>query len=446
MNKKLMAIAVAGALAAPAAALAQSSTVQVYGNLVLDYGFFNVSRGGAGAAAGAPEVANSDVLQSPGSAIGFKGEEKLGGGLSAWFQCESSADMRNGGGNGFCTRNSAIGFKGGFGNVFIGTWDTPMKRAAINVGGRDTGVFGTAFLLFGASTSVNQGGSPGIFKRRQRNSINYDTPNFNGFQVSIATSTTQESVDNFDTAADDKKRIWSLAGTYKQGPLELAAAYELHQDFYGAGGQSARGPRVDPNNITATLQNGRTALPNTRSGDEDAWLVAAAYTFGGKVKVGGLYTRQEFDSFNASGATAANFNPNLPTSAAQSNTQKAWHLGVEWKVAGPHELHFGYTQADDLEGTPGANFSSNRPVAGAETGAKLFQVRYVNNLSKRTQVHLGVARLNNDANANYTLGGLVTSSTAADSPLFSSGGAVRPAASLTGSDQTGVGLVVIHKF
>ncbi len=38
MNKKLMAVAVAGALAAPAAALAQS-TVQMYGNIYMEYAF-----------------------------------------------------------------------------------------------------------------------------------------------------------------------------------------------------------------------------------------------------------------------------------------------------------------------------------------------------------------------------------------------------------------------
>ncbi len=85
MNKKLMAVAVAGALAAPALAFAQASTVQIYGKMTYEYGI-------ADAGASRPNV---DYADTPGgSAIGFKGEEKLGGGLSAWFQCESSADVR----------------------------------------------------------------------------------------------------------------------------------------------------------------------------------------------------------------------------------------------------------------------------------------------------------------------------------------------------------------
>ena len=108
MKKKLMAVAVAGALAAPALAVAQTSTVQVYGRITYEYGIIDQGEG----------QRETDYADSPGgSAIGFRGEEKLGGGLSAWFQCESSADVRALDQTGWCTRNSAVGFKGSWGNV-----------------------------------------------------------------------------------------------------------------------------------------------------------------------------------------------------------------------------------------------------------------------------------------------------------------------------------------
>ena len=68
--------------------------------------------------------------------------------------------------------------KGGFGNVFIGYWDTPFKRTVspTNVGGNDTVSFGTAFLLLDDSTTT-VGAGAATFKRRQNNSINYDSPN-----------------------------------------------------------------------------------------------------------------------------------------------------------------------------------------------------------------------------------------------------------------------------
>src|SRR5476651_2864089 len=91
MNKKVMALAVAGAFAAPTAALAQASNVQVFGTFYMEYATVHQGPNAAG------DLANIDVLQSPGSEIGFKGEEALGGGMSAWFQCTSTADLRGAG-------------------------------------------------------------------------------------------------------------------------------------------------------------------------------------------------------------------------------------------------------------------------------------------------------------------------------------------------------------
>ena len=45
MNKKLIAVAVAGALGAPGAALAQASTVQIYGTVVLNYAYLDSGNG-----------------------------------------------------------------------------------------------------------------------------------------------------------------------------------------------------------------------------------------------------------------------------------------------------------------------------------------------------------------------------------------------------------------
>src|SRR4051812_11883209 len=114
MQKKLLAVAMAGALGAPAIALAQSSTVQVFCTLYAEY-TVHVNQADAPPAAAPIGRTSADFLQTPGSEIGFKGEEKLGGGLSAWFQCASTADVRGDSKDGWCSRNSAIGLKGGFG-------------------------------------------------------------------------------------------------------------------------------------------------------------------------------------------------------------------------------------------------------------------------------------------------------------------------------------------
>src|SRR5450830_572776 len=118
MKKKLIAVAVAGALGVPGVALAQASTVQIYGTLILNYNYLD-------SGAGKPNV---DMFNAHDTNIGFKGEEALGGGTSAWFQCESTMDVSNTTGTGaigLCGRNSAFGMKGAFGNVYAGIWDTP---------------------------------------------------------------------------------------------------------------------------------------------------------------------------------------------------------------------------------------------------------------------------------------------------------------------------------
>src|SRR3989304_1446999 len=56
MQKKLIAVAVAGALGAPALALAQASTVQIYGKAVFEYGYANQGTG----------KPNVDFMQGPG--------------------------------------------------------------------------------------------------------------------------------------------------------------------------------------------------------------------------------------------------------------------------------------------------------------------------------------------------------------------------------------------
>ena len=67
MQKKLMAVAVAGALGVPAVALAQTSTVQIFGTMYVEYSF-GVDQG-RGAVAPAPDRTTADFLQTPGSEI-----------------------------------------------------------------------------------------------------------------------------------------------------------------------------------------------------------------------------------------------------------------------------------------------------------------------------------------------------------------------------------------
>lgn len=367
MQKKLIAVAVAGALGAPALALAQASTVQIYGRGVLEYGYVNQGTG----------KPNADILQQPGgNAIGIKGQEALGGGLAVWYQCESTADLRGDGGGalatgaGFCTRNSALGMKGGFGSVYIGKWDTPYKRVMLRgeVGTEDTGLFGVADYLSGGSTGAAAGGVAArtLWQRRQHDSVNYDTPDFSGFKGHFAYSASNATTTtNASTSA--KPRIWSVAALYDNGPLSLGLGYERHNQFGAVGG----------------------------SQDDKAWALSGSYTFMGKVKVGGSYNKQDYD-----------------LGAGTSVQKKGWALGVDWNLSGPHNLFANYATAGDTSGTAGATPGGFIPAAGANTGVKKWGVGYQHKFSKRTDGKLGYVRLDNDSAANYNLMGTNNAGTA----------------------------------
>jgi len=387
MNKKLMTLAVAGAFAAPAAAFAQASNVQIFGTVYLEYAYAKQGNAGGGPAVGnspagnlgAGDLVNVDILQSPGSEIGIKGEEALGGGTSVWFQCTSTADIRGSSTAGFCSRNSAIGVKGAFGNAYGGNWDMPMKRSA---GAArivsDTGIWGVGRMLYGDSSTFLANGTPTAFSRRQNNSLFYDTPNFSGFQGYLGVSTTGTSIGQTGAVSGSKPRMWSVAGTYNNGPLYVTLAYEKHSNFSAGGG--------------------------AYGGDDKAWHAGIAYQFG-PVKVGLLYVDRKYDM-----------------SSTTDMDVKAWNLAAEWNIVGPHSVRGGYTKADDTGGNAGAG-TNNAFVVGASggtltanggaggTGANIWQIQYVYNASKRTEFTAGYIRLSNDGNARYSLGGLSSSGT-----------------------------------
>ena len=374
MNKKLIAVAVAGAFVAPAIALAQTSTVNIYGKVTVEYGY-------ADQGSGRP---NTDIFQTPGgSAVGFKGEEKLGGGLSAWFQCESSADVRGIGQEGWCGRNSAIGLKGGWGNLHFGRWDTPFKRATLGmVGAGDTGLLGAAFLFAGSSTgTIASGGvaiSRNVWKRREAGLIYYESPSFSGFQVLGAFSAANATAaTDLSTAA--KPRVMSIAGTYRNGPLAAGLGYEKHTEFGSVGGAN----------------------------DDRGWTIGATYKFMGKLLVGAQYIDTRYEM-----------------SSTTDVSKKNWMIGADWNVSGPHHIMGAYIDAGDSKGNAttspaaGGNGPITPPMLTATTpntgtGAKLWQIAYGYDFSKRTRVKFGYVKLDNDTAASYSLGGLATPGAAA---------------------------------
>ena len=130
--KKLLAIAVAAALVAPAAAMAETT---LYGKLHASYGEVKDNAGN-----------KRTGVESHASRIGIKGSHALNNGLEATYGLEYGINLDGDNGdstygdsvdslgkasdsNGFTSRNQFVGLKGGFGEVRVGKHDTPAKLA-----------------------------------------------------------------------------------------------------------------------------------------------------------------------------------------------------------------------------------------------------------------------------------------------------------------------------
>ena len=375
MNKKVMALAVAGAFVTPATVLAQASNVQIFGTMYVEYAYV---KQGANSTIGSGDLVNIDLIQTPGSEVGIKGEEALGGGTSIWFQCISTADIRGNTATTWCGRNSALGLKGSFGNVYAGNWDMPTKRVGgIGRLGSDTGLWGTGLMLMNNSGSYFDNGNQTAFSRRQNSSLFYDTPVWSGFQAFVGVSTAASAIARTGNASGAKPRVYSIAASYTNGPLNLMAGYERHDNF-------------NPG-LAAT-----TTVP-AYAGTDTGWQIGGNYSFG-PARVGLILAEQKYDT----SLTAAN-STDLKVSSYQ--------IGGDWTISGPHAVRASYTKANNTKGSfngalgPAGGGQRIGNAGAGSTGGSIVAIEYVYAASKRTTMTVGYAAVNNDINARYALGG-----------------------------------------
>jgi predicted porin len=248
MNKKLIALAVAGACVAPAAMAQSANPVTLYGRIYVTVESVKTT----GGTANLPERTR---VQDNSSYLGVRGSEDLGGGLKAIFQLETGFAPDASSGT-FANRNSMVGLQGKWGSLIAGRWDMPFKSATIAID-----PYGD--LTIGGITSVAN--DKGNFDIRQQNVVQYWSPNWGGFAVKLAYGA------NEGRTATANPNAYGASATYNKGPLYLFYAYEEHKDGNG--------------NLT-------TVTPNYK---EEGNSLGGAFTIG-PVKLGALY--QEFKKTN----------------------------------------------------------------------------------------------------------------------------------------------------
>jgi predicted porin len=281
MNKKLVTLAVAAAIAAPTAAMAEAV---LYGKLHVSIDYQNVdnaigtsytSIGDSGVmltpeaeqalagfggdvivldGAGNPLVDKTGAQDFSGwgingrssrgylegasraNRVGVKGSEDLGNGLKAVYQVEFGVQLADTNGNvasgsdNVTMRNSFVGLAGDWGTFLVGRHDTPLK---ISTGKLD---------LF-SDTMADYNGTVGFQDIRADNVVAYISPSFSGLSFAgavVAPGGTELGGSNIN--ADSLAEAYSLALIYKNGPWYASAAYEsISNEMYMGDGTSLAG-------------------------------------------------------------------------------------------------------------------------------------------------------------------------------------------------------------
>lgn len=219
MNKKLLNLAVAAAMVAPAAAMAEAI---LYGrvHMSIDWadveatGFEGWGLNGRGAIPG----------ESRANRLGVKGSEDLGNGMKAIYQIEfgirmteerTTGNVASGSGDDITMRNTFAGLTGDWGTFVVGRNDTPYKNS-------------TSKLDLFVDTMADYNGTVGFDDLRADNAIAYVSPNLSGFQLSAAVHAGGGSTAGYgeNLNSDSLAEAYSIAGIYSNGPFYASLAYE----------------------------------------------------------------------------------------------------------------------------------------------------------------------------------------------------------------------------
>ncbi|MCW9047907.1 MAG: porin [Gammaproteobacteria bacterium] len=249
MKKRFLVAAVAATLVSPLAAQADAT---VYGNvhLSIDSPSFDD-----------PTVNDNLDMNSNTSAIGVKGKEDLGGGMTALFKIEFQVDPSERASNGALTdRDQWVGLKGAMGTVKFGTMSNNYKISGAKIDPMyRTQLEGRGFM----GTQSGLHGGAGENGGRSTNTLQYVSPKMGGMSVvfnytisgaddetmglGVHYKTKQiiAYVDYLDVqgsatgngsgiAIGDSEAAFKVGGSYKMDAMTFGLQYESVEDVVGS--------------------------------------------------------------------------------------------------------------------------------------------------------------------------------------------------------------------
>ncbi|MDM5147635.1 porin [Candidatus Persebacteraceae bacterium Df01] len=222
MKKKAIALAIASAMVAPNAFAAQDTSGMQYTSASEGFWASLRVRWNSGEKDGESAASkHSAEIQNSGSRFGVRGSNDLGNGLVGFYAYEAGMDAENGGS--LETRQLHVGLRGNFGEVRAGSfWAAPYNMV---YGSTDVANKQSASLLVGSH----------VFPGRISRSVQYTTPNLNGFQGAVIASMVND--DRYDadenTVANGENAVdyWALAGSYSISGFTVAGTYNTRADY-----------------------------------------------------------------------------------------------------------------------------------------------------------------------------------------------------------------------
>jgi len=302
MKKSLLAVAAIGAFAS--AAQAQSS-VTVYG--IMDVGFQGVTSRGP-LSTTQTNVSNTNITRFSGegaestSRLGFRGNEDLGGGMSAFFTAEfalnpTDATLTGNTGNGLANRQTFVGVgKKGIGQAAIGTQYTPVHLAVGRTDpGQQNNMIGS--VIYTTNASQGSGQTATSYTVRYNNALTLQTDRIAGAQVygiyvnNNANSNTSAEVGaasavrtgpSVTTAAtanwsQTNNAAWGLGLNYVWNKLNADLAYNTSKNTSWTNG--AQTAAANPATASATALNFPANVLGTSVGMAQTYA-GATYDFG----------------------------------------------------------------------------------------------------------------------------------------------------------------------
>ena len=236
-------------------------------------------------------------LSSNSSRIRFAGKKDITEDLQGFVQLETTINLDrraedNSGtrGDTFMTRDSFLGFKGDFGTVRLGYFDTPTKKVR-------------SFTdMFGDRVGDARNMTNGTFDQRFHNSVHYQTPSFSGLTLDIQYSTDNRGKSGEQTSTVNVRESHSTSLSYKAGDLTAVVAYESQGQNDGVDAKVGMRAGLTYNLTKGFRVAGFFEDADKNSGDNNVFGLGAYYDLTPEYRLRGQYYMATESSAKKDGA------------------------------------------------------------------------------------------------------------------------------------------------